>query len=360
MNFNFTISKKELTILSMSWIVVTGLCVLGWVGYNGPDFTPAKNRHGWSPVAFESEETAEIVGQMDPFQIVGEDGERIVQDNSSANVRLWDAVLSIRGQHLDNVPQQIGDCVSWAYCNAAEILIYVEMRTGSGGEFHELFPPYIYGTSRVQIGRGRVRGDGSCMAWAVQAGRQYGVLRADAEGVPQYSGKIAREWGSKGPPKDLIEATKMYSVGTASRVATADEIRDAICNGYPVPFGAGGIGWDRVKVQYGRLVGIRSGSWAHAQCVIGYDGTQAEPLYCILNSWGPRAGGRTPIDGSPPGSYWITKRDMEYVARQGDAFAVSNFAGFKAREIDFKLTKSQAKEPQKRKENNRASLAQAL
>lgn len=320
------------------------LSVMFWPA-KAPLETPMADRNGWSADAFESDETAQIVGALPAFEITGDNGERIVQDNSRANVRLWNAVLAVNGRHLDNIPQQVGDCVSWAYCHAGEIVICVEKQSGLISEFHPLFPPYVYGISRVQIGGRKIRGDGSCMAWAVAGGQQFGVLRADADGVPSYSGSIARQWGKEGPPRDLIAATKMYTIGTASPVRSAAEVRDAIANGYPVPFGAGGIGFDRVVVKHGRLLADPpSGSWAHAQCVIGYDGSGAEPLFCLLNSWGPLAGGKSPIDGSPPGSYWITQRSMQRIAQQGDAFAISGFAGFKARKIDFKLTQKPRKE----------------
>lgn len=351
--FKFKFSTKEFTIAAIAFVSSVTVFVVGWVIVRAPDITPEYSRHGWSAVAFNEEETKQIVGEMPEFKLVGENGEVIVQDNSKSNVRLWEAVIAVNGGHLPNVPQQIGDCVSHAYKHAGEYLICIELKTGPPREFHRLFAPYIYGTSRVQIGRGKIRGDGSCVAWAVKAGQQYGVLRSDADGVPPYSGQIAREWGSKGPPRDLIEATKMYTIGVSSPVRTAHEVRDAICNGYPVPFGAGGIGFDRVIVKHGRLVADPpSGSWAHAQCVVGYDGSGSEPLYCILNSWGPLAGGKAPVDNSPPGSYWITERSMQRIAQQGDSFAISGFSGFKAREIDFRLTK--------KKEKNHATVVLAL
>lgn len=344
---HFRVRAKAQWILACGAFVTMSILsvVIGIVWIAGtPRETPDDAKHGWSAMAFEEPETQEFISGMAPFQIVDENGIPISQDNKEANVRLWDAVVEVHGGHLPNVPQQIGDCVSHAYCHAGEYLICVEMKTGPpGNEFHRLFRPYTYGISRVQIGNKKLRGDGSCMAWAVRGGKQYGVLRADAEGVPPYSGSIARKWGASGPPSDLIEATKMYTVGSSSPVRSATEVRDAICNGYPCPFGAGGIGFDRVVEKYGRLVGLRSGSWSHAQCVIGYDGSGPEPLFCILNSWGPLAGGKSPIDGSPPGSYWITEKDMEFIARQGDAFAISSFDGFKAREIDFRLTRKERK-----------------
>lgn len=338
--------------LSLTFLTVVGSIV--WLA-GTPHETPLADRHGWSAEAFNNEETAQIVGAMPTFQIVNEDGVPIVQDNANSDVRLWEAVIAVYGQHLPNIPQQVGDCVSWAYCHAGEYLICVEMKTGPPDkEFHRLFAPYVYGISRHQIGKDRLRGDGSCMAWACKGGQEYGVLRSDADGVPSYSGPLARQWGKVGPPKNLIEATKMFTIGVASPIRSAKEVRDAICNGYPVPFGAGGIGFDRVAERYGRLVGVRAGSWSHAQCVIGYDGSGEEPLFCVLNSWGPLAAGKSPIDGSPPGSYWIVEKDMEFIARQGDAFAISGFQGFKAREIDFRLTRRKVKEA------NHASVALAF
>jgi len=336
--FRFRAKSHALALWMAGWVAVAGLfaavIVLGPVS---PKMTPPEARNGLSIEAVESEETAQIVGEMPAFQIVGDNGEVIVQDNSNANVRLWDAVIAVRGSHLPNIPQQIGDCVSHAYVNAAEYLICVELKTGPPREFHELFAPYSYGISRHQIGRGRIRGDGSCVAWAVKGGQEFGVLRADQ--APAYSGAIARAWGKNGPPANYIEKAKATLLRTASQVRSADEVRDAICNGYPVPFGASNIGFERVVEKYGRLLADPPrGSWAHAQCVIGYDGSGSEPLFCVLNSWGPLAEGKSPIDGSPPGSYWITRRSMEFVARQGDAFAVSGFDGFKGRSIDFKVS----------------------
>ena len=334
----FKLSTKAVGLLGLSFVLSVTLGVLVWVSFRAPDETLAEHRHGWSADAFQAEETAQIVGAMPAFQIVGENGEVIVQDNAKSNVRLWEAVVAVNGQNLPNVPQQVGDCVSWAYAHGCELLIAIEMKSEGGKEFHRIFPPYIYGTSRVLIGNGKLKGDGSCMAWACRAGQQYGILRSDADGVPGYSGSLARDWGRNGPPKQLLEAAKMFTVGTVSPIRSAAECRDALANGYPCPFGASQIGWENTVIKHGRIVGIRSGQWSHAQVAVGYDGSGPEPLFCILNSWGPRAGGKSPMQGEPDGSYWISERDMDFVARQGDCFAISGFAGFKARKIDFKLT----------------------
>lgn len=341
MELRFKITAHEFASAAGVLIVLGTLGCFGWVLLRAPDITPEKDRHGWSVAAQEDPDTVAFVSELPAFAVVGADGEVISQDNTKSNVRLWDAALKVRGTHFVNTPQQVGDCVSWAMKHGIEYLICVELTTGPPKEVHEVFAPYIYGISRVQIGRGQLRGDGSCVAWAVRGIAQFGVLRVDEVGVPPYSGQLARQWGSQGPPQTLIAKASQFLVRSSSPVRSAKDVRDAICNGYPVPFGAGNIGWERTIERDGRLVGIRSGSWSHAQCVIGYDGSGRQPYYCVVNSWGPLAGGRQPIDGSPPGSYWITEQDMEFVARQGDAFAISNFDGFKARAIDFRLTHRQ-------------------
>ena len=41
-----------------------------------------------------------------------------------------------------------------------------------------------------------------------------------------------------------------------------------------------------------------------------------------------------PLNGEPPGGFWIEESTMNYIAAQGDCWAFSNFDGFPARDID--------------------------
>lgn len=355
LHFGFELAPEDVAKISRYWFFGVVVSVIGWTVVRFPDVTPESDRYGWSSEAAEDEETVAAVAEMPPFQIVGPNGEIIVQDNENAVAKLWDAVLEIRGSHLENTPQQVGDCVSWGVKHAIEYLIYVEMKTGPPGEleFHEVFAPYIYGISRVQIGGKKLGGrDGSCGAWAARGVMQYGLLRSDFDGVPPYSGSVARSWGSSGPPDKFVQEGKRFLVKQTSLVRTADEIRDAICNGYPCTV-ASNVGFNTIIKKYGRLLGVRNGTWGHQMAVIGFDGSAPEPLYYIINSWGPHAHG-DPIDNSPPGGFWITKKDMDAMARQGDSFAFSNFEGFKSRD-EFRINIF-GKAPKKEGK----SLAQAL
>ncbi len=307
--------------------------------------TPIEHRFGLAKN--HTELAAPVVSQMPPFQITTTEVVPVRQANEKANVRFWRFVLAKQGKHLPNIPQQIGDCVSFGYTNGVNYLQFVT----EGMEYHPAYPPYTYGASRVWVGKGQLgRADGSVGQWACQAGQHDGVLRADLDGVPVYSGQVAREWGLKGPPEKFRSEASLRLVKTYTAVRSADEVRDAICNGYPVTIASNWGGLMNPPVVDGRLVNRRSGSWSHQMCVIGYDGeTGREPYFYILNSWGETIFPQ-PVDDSPPGGFWVRSKDMDYITSQEDSFAISSFDGFVEQELNFDLLGR--REPQRASERN--------
>lgn len=321
-------------------ISICGLIVASFFASCAVEITPPSARMGWHPEMVATPEHAAIVAAMPPFELRDDEGNRIVQDNAKANVRLWKwTKLVNNGQHLPNIPQEVGDCVSWGAANAINYTAAVQIaRDGTAEEFHRAFPPYLYGTSRVLVGKGQLRGDGSVGAWAAQAAQKYGVLPMDGPNVPAYSGSIARQWGNKpGPPQEFVDAAQPFKVQTVAKMRTADDVRDAVCNGYGVTI-ASDAGFQMTPPMVnGRRINRRSGSWNHQMSIVGYDGeTHTEPLWYVLNSWGPNAHG-SPGGDEPPGGFWITRRDVEYIVRQGDSFAFSGFSGFPAQNLDFRI-----------------------
>lgn len=280
-----------------------------------------------------AEKSENVAASMPKFQIVGADG----QDNAKKNIRLWDAMLKVRGSHLPNVAQQIGDCVSWGAAHAVDYLQAVQIVRGEPDAFKEAYPPYIYGISRVQVGKkhgSNFRGDGSIGAYAAEGLRDFGCLRSDASKVPPYSGNVAKEWGSKGAPDWAITEAKPFSVKTIAQVKSADEARDAICNGYTVTIASSWWGTTRIVPVDGRNVATRNTSWAHQQCLIGYDGSGNTPYFYVLNSWGDNAHPR-PLAGEPPGGYWVRYNDIDRICSEGDSWALSSFEGFPGEAIDW-------------------------
>ncbi len=296
--------------------------------------TPPDAREGWAgPEAVKMAKP--VVMGMPDFKIKGAAG-----DNERKNVRLWTFAKAVNdGEHLKNIPQQVGDCVSWGVRNAVDYLACVQIARGPPASFKPSYAPYFYGISRVQVGGGRLRGDGSVGAWAAEGVRLYGVLDASFNGVPKYSGRVAREWGRKGPPDKFIKEARQFPVKTVAPVRTADQVRDSVCNGYPVTIASdwGGRHDQNLSRKHNRIVFRRSGRWMHQMCVIAYDGqTASEPLFYIINSWGPNAHPQ-PIDDSPPGGFWVRKQDIEYIVDQRDSFAFSQFVGFPPQELDWRI-----------------------
>jgi thiol-disulfide isomerase/thioredoxin len=316
-------------------LVCAGLSGLAYQAIPRPDSIPSVPLSELGLASDHSEKAAIVAADMPKFQIVGADG----QDNTRKDVRLWKAMLDVRGSHHPNVAQQIGDCVSWGAANAVNYLQAVQIIRGPPGQFEwkPAYPPYIYGVSRVQVGRkhgSNFRGDGSIGAYAAEGVRDYGVLRADATKCPPYSGSIAKEWGAKGAPDWAIAEAKQFSVKTIAQVTSAEEARDAICNGYPVTIASGWWGTNRITNVDGRMVATRNTSWAHQQCLIGYDGSGREPYFYCLNSWGPNAHPQ-PLQGEPPGGYWIRFNDVDRICGEKDSWAMSSFDGFPAEAIDW-------------------------
>lgn len=297
----------------------------------GDGVTPPEHRMGWAgPEAVE--QAKPIVEAMPEFRIVGEVG-----DNDDKNVRLWKAAIAVTGSHLPNYPQQVGDCVAFGAKNAVEYLQCVQMTRGPPASFRPIFPSYIYGTSRVQIGEGRLRGDGSVGAWAAKAVQQYGVLAADHDRCPEYSGSISREWGRNGPPEWALDEGRKWPVKTVAQVSTAEEAREALCHGYPLTV-ASSFGSRDFRERDGRLVARGNGSWSHQMCLIAYDGSapSGERYFYCLNSWGAKAH-PAPLGDEPPGGFWITWDQCDRIVGQGDSFAFSAFEGFPAQELDFSI-----------------------
>lgn len=288
---------------------------------------------GWAGPEAVAEVRDEIES-LPKFQIVGDAPGR---DYENENVRLWDFVKQVNGgNHLPNIAQQIGDCVSWGAANAMNFLQAKQLALdGQHARFRPVYPPYIYGTSRVQVGNGRLgcNSDGSVGYWAAVACRDYGLLPIDAEGVPPYSGKVAKEWGCKGPPQKFLDAALPYRIKSFSQINTADDARKAICNGYPITI-ASQFGTRTIREADGKMVARWDGSWSHQMCICAYDGSGRTKYFYVLNSWGPRAH-PNPIGDEPPGGFWITFETLDRIVKSRDCFAFSDFEGFPAADDDF-------------------------
>jgi hypothetical protein len=273
-----------------------------------------------------------------PFRLVGPIG-----NSAKVNARLWWGTTSVNaGKHLSTHRQEIGDCVSQGWATAIDYHVACSIAFGfARAKLRRAYQPHIYWSSRVKVGRGRLRGeDGSLGSWAAKGVDQWGYLFADATGVPVYSGVVAREWGDNDPPKDFISLAKDYRV-RSGLVRSYTEARDAIASGYPVAV-CSSQGFEQLERSGGKVWGKPVGVWHHCMCFIGVDDKSARPgVYC-LNSWGPDAHGK-PLGGEPPGGFWIDAKVAQRMLAEGDSYAVTDAKGFIAQKIDWTLWEGQAK-----------------
>jgi hypothetical protein len=232
------------------------------------------------------------------------------------------------GTDPPNIKQVTGDCVSRGWCHGAEISSACHQFLDGDPKWARCFPPYIYGTSRFQIGGGRISGAGSTGRWADGAAREYGFLLWDSQ-CPPYTTATADGWGRTGPPQWAIDKAKQFT-GKTRLVTTFDEACVAISMAGPVPV-CSGQGFQRIVEANGRIEGRPSGSWAHCMVFIGFD-TRAgrRALYC-LNSWGPNAHASperyAQLDGAPPGGFWVDEATANRMLGQKDSYAIF-FHGF--------------------------------
>lgn len=256
-------------------------------------------------------------------------------------VMLYEVPRKLFGHDLDNsVAQQIGDCVSWGAKHATEYLSSCDiLMRGDREKYRPVFSPYYYGTGRCFIGGQHDYQDGSTGSWMAAAVMKYGTLFSDESGVPQYAGKVAKEWGAKGPPDNFVEVAKHYLVKSAAQINGWEDFVAAITNGYPVPT-ASSIGYNMEASSDG--FHRQTTTWNHQMCFIGVDDRENDPYAILLNSWADAHGHLKDFDTGealPIGVLRVRKADVLKHIRQGETYAYSQFDGFPEQDIDEKLFK---------------------
>lgn len=261
---------------------------------------------------------------------------------ANGRMMLWELGRKLILTDPLNYPQEIGDCVSFGGKNAIEYMQFFPMANGERLKWTRAFPPYLYGCGRIFIGKGQLgRQDGSLGVWQAKAVQQYGMIASDAQGCPQYSGSVARQWGaSPGPNESWVKLGKEKLVQTIALIKTWEDFVAAIMNGYPVTV-ASNVGYSMTPQRDG--FHRREGSWPHQMCFIGVDDDASDPHACLLNSWGDVHGQVKDLKTGelwPKGTLRVRKADVLRMLSEADSWAYSSFNGFPAQELtreDFNL-----------------------
>jgi hypothetical protein len=213
-----------------------------------------------------------------------------------------------------------------------DVLTAVQIGAGNAAEWKPVSAEVIYAFSRVEIGGGRISGDGSVGAWAADALRIKGVLPMEQIGnydLSRYEASRARAWGRSGVPNELEPTAAQHPVKSTALVRSAEEIKRALLQGYTVPVCSDqGFRMERDRDGFCRP----QGTWYHCMAIIGYRSDRN--AFFILNSWGDEAhtGPVWPAD-APKAGFWADWNTVDRMARQGDTFALSDATGFPMRKM---------------------------
>lgn len=259
----------------------------------------------------------------------------ILGTGEGKTVLLYKAVAEVAGAYIV-LKQQIGDCVDNSHCNVVNHLLALAIKAGEPFEWvAETARGPIYAGSRVEVGGGRISGDGSQGAWAARFLTEWGAIPLGKYGeidLTRYDPGLSRRWGApgRGVPDELEPVLKQYPIKTASRVRTWEEARDALANAYPVNICSDqGFTQTRDKDGFCRA----SGSWSHSMVLLGVRADRPGAL--VQNSWGD-TGCRGPkaLD-QPEGSFWADASTIDRICRGGDCWAFSGAVGFPKRTFDL-------------------------
>ena len=281
---------------------------------------------GWVGPEIAREAYQEVCGNMPVFKSLSS-----VNDYKDQRQMLWEFTRKVLGKDTENFPQATGDCVSFAGKNVIEYLQCVEIALNEDMEaFHPIFPPYFYGTSRIQVGKGRLGYQaGSCGSWLQEAIKRYGTLRRNEEGVPPYSGGLAQQWGTRGVPQEFIPKGQQHLIKTTALITTAEDVAASLLAGYPVAV-CSNQGFAMTPDADG--FHKPRGSWGHAMTIIGFEDHPQYGLYfIILNSWGDVHGQLKDFktgENLPIGTLRVKADVVHSMVAQQDSFSYSQFDGF--------------------------------
>lgn len=283
---------------------------------------------GWVP---RPAEVDRVLGSL-PFPDLASSNGAIRDSGKGKVVLLHEALAKVRPGGFPVLSQAIGDCVSFGFAGASMTLLAVQIAMHGRAERWpgDVATEPIYGGSRVEVGGGRLWGDGSIGAWAAKWVNEWGLLlRQQYPGLDltTYSGSRAKDLGRKGVPDGLEPEARLHPVGTVSLCTSYEQARDAIANGYPVPVcSMRGFASRRDTKGFARA----QGRWPHCMYFCAVDDADPRPGLLCMNSWGASWISGPKRHNQPEGSFWVDADVCDQMLRQEDSFALSAATGWPA------------------------------
>jgi hypothetical protein len=244
--------------------------------------------------------------------------------------------------------QEAGTCVADAFGLGIDVLTAVQIIMHGQPErwITKCATELIYAGSRVEVGKGKIRGDGSVGVWAAEFIREWGILLRQPYldgkyNYTEYSGAVARRLGKTGVPDDLESLCRKHPVKTCAIVRSWEECRDSVANGYPVVLSSD-VGFKTTRSGYRRdkdgFLSRSRRSWNHSMVILGIDDNPKRPGGLLINSWGSNWISGPIRHGQPVGSFWADASAINSALEGEDSVALSNYVGYPRVNVDdYKL-----------------------
>lgn len=290
--------------------------------------------HGW---VSDPEEVASVVAML-PIKAFADTPAGMTQDPLPPAVYGWQSFDKLGKPAPVKNQGGVGSCVSHGTNTAVEYTLAAEVvrRKGAASEWSRFTEEATYGGSRVEIGGGRIRGDGSIGAWAAQFVTKWGMVprkKYDSTDLTTYSESRCRQWGQSGVPDEFETVAKKFPVKSTTQVKVWEEAKTAMAQGYYVAV-CSNQGFAMQRDANG--VCRPSGSWAHCMALTGYHTEAGKEYGHITNSWGADAHtGPVGWGNPPPDGFWCEWTTVDRMLKQGDSWAFSGVTGFPARKLDW-------------------------
>lgn len=308
---------------------------------------------GWIPESDMTDDQRRIhhanVGRMPMFGLAGDTppvGTKILLTDT------WKhpvTVQALAGEFTGWL-QDTGSCVGVGGGNATQTLNCVESCLKDdvdGVVLHAWY--YNYGLSRKRAGM-RGRGEGSFGSTFAESIKLDGTIDADHPGLESLpNGNRDRGMFSIGQtlelqwsdgdaiPAEVIAAAKPQQI-TSAPLSSFTQVRDAICNGYPVTrAGMVFANPGSATVSNGACVGRYNGRGGHQESWLGYwNHPQLGELIWEQNQWGQKAYERDP-GGGPLGGCWIRAAEVDNFCRTqySEVYALTAYSGYPSRPAVF-------------------------
>jgi hypothetical protein len=245
------------------------------------------------------------------------------------DVLLYRDVIRIRGKFKIR-GQKLGNCVSKAWAGASSLVDCFERHRLELPQLSDIAATPYYGFSRVEVGKRRIRGDGSCGVWAAEAAIKYGCLRQLKYGrydlTTDDDDVLSAEWGNRGVPDEIEPQARELLIHDTALVTSFSDVVLAVQNRKPVVI-ACSTGFTNRRDKDGFVA--RGANWNHSWWIVGVTTNSRRPGALGVNSWNENWVTGPKRDDEPDGCFWIDADNVDRCVRpQPDSYAIAGIGGF--------------------------------